>query len=35
MTFSDILTIALVILAFALLVSIGFAIYGLLKGDEE
>lgn len=35
MTFPDILTIALVILAFALLVSIGFAIYGLLKGDEE
>jgi len=35
MTFSDILTIALVILAFGLLVSIGFAIYGLLKCDEE
>ncbi len=35
MTFSDILTFALVILAFALLVSIGFAIYGLLRGDEE
>ena len=35
MAFYDILTIALVILALALLISIGFAIYGLLKGDEE
>lgn len=35
MTFYDILTIALVILAIALLISIGFAIYGLLRGDEE
>lgn len=35
MTFSDILTIALVVFAVGLLISIGFAIYGLLKGDEE
>jgi len=35
MEFSDILTIALVVLAVGLLISIGFAIYGLLKGDEE
>ena len=35
MEFSDILTIALIISAVCLLVSIGFAIYGLLKGDEE
>lgn len=35
MTFSDILTIALIVLAVGLLISIGFAIYGLLKGDEE
>lgn len=35
MTFSDILTIALVILAIVLLIAIGFAIYGLLRGDEE
>jgi len=35
MEFSDILTIALVVLAVGLLISIGFAIYGLFKGDEE
>lgn len=35
MTLTDILIFALVVLAITLLVSIGFAIYGLLKGDEE
>ena len=35
MTLMDILIFALVVLAITLLISIGFAIYGLLKGDEE
>lgn len=34
MTLTDILIFALVVLAITLLISIGFAIYGLLKGDE-
>lgn len=35
MTLTDILIFALVVLAITLLISIGFAIYGLLRGDEE
>ena len=35
MTFPDILIIAFIIVVIVLLFSIGFAIYGLIRGDEE